>query len=187
MAHPVPQTHRQETSAAAVHAAHCTPRVSLECFPFVFGSQQKARRKQSLTRKKVEKRNDVISIFLFSTFFLKFLPHTSSQKRGGDYHAMASSQGVLNEGWKRVGLIDGWCGSECYEVVINTCQCQPMHSSLMCEEKSHVYQSLCVLASLTSFMVLMCAARCGHCARRSDSGMALGMMSLQSIHLTRTW
>ena len=75
-----------------------------------------------------------------------------------------------------VGLIDGWCGSECHGVVINNCQCQPMHPSLMCEEQSCVYQSQCVLASLTNFLVLMCAARCGHCSRYSESGMALGMM-----------
>ena len=55
------------------------------------------------------------------------------------------------------------------------------------EEQSCVYQSQCVLASSTNFLVLMCAARCGHCARRSESGMALGMMSLQSSHLTHAW
>ena len=71
--------------------------------------------------------------------------------------------------------------------VINDCQCQPMHPSLMYEEQSCVYQSRCVLASSTNFLVLMCAARCGHCARRSESGIALGMMSLQSSHLTHAW
>ena len=86
-----------------------------------------------------------------------------------------------------MGLIDGWCGSECHGVVINTCQCQHMHPSLMCEERSHVYQSRCVVASSTNFLVLTCPARCGHCARRSESGMALGMMSLQSSHLTHAW
>ena len=55
------------------------------------------------------------------------------------------------------------------------------------EEQSHVYQSRCALASSINFMVLMCDARCGHCARRSESGMALGMMSLQSSHLTHAW
>ena len=48
----------------------------------------------------------------------------------------------------------------------------------LCEEQSHVFQSRCVLASSTNFMVLMCAARCGDCARRSESGIALGMMLL---------
>ena len=71
--------------------------------------------------------------------------------------------------------------------VINTCQYQSMHPSLICEEQSCVSQSRCVLASSISFMVLMCAARCGHCARRSESGMALGMMPLQSSHLTHAW
>ena len=71
--------------------------------------------------------------------------------------------------------------------VINTCQCQPMHLSLMFKEQSHVYQSQCVLASSTNFMVLMCPARCGHCARHSEGGIALGMMSLQSSHLTHAW
>ena len=52
-----------------------------------------------------------------------------------------------------------------------------------CMWNSLVYQSRCVLASSTNFLVLMCPARCGHCARRSESGMALGMMSLQSSHL----
>ena len=32
-----------------------------------------------------------------------------------------------------------------------------------CDEQSRVYQSQCVLASLTNFLVLMCATRCGHC------------------------
>ena len=63
-----------------------------------------------------------------------------------------------------MGLIDGWRGSECHWVVINSCQCQPMHPSLVCEEQSCVYQSQCVLASSTNFMVLTCAAKCGHCA-----------------------
>ena len=86
-----------------------------------------------------------------------------------------------------MGLIDGWCGSECHGVVINNCQCQPMHPSLMCEEQLHMYQSQCVLASLTNFLVLMCATRCGHCARYSESGIALGMMLLWSSHLTIAW
>ena len=37
-----------------------------------------------------------------------------------------------------MGLIDGWCGCECHGVVINTCQYQPIHPSLMCEEQSCV-------------------------------------------------
>ena len=53
----------------------------------------------------------------------------------------------------------------------------------LCEEQSCVYQSRCVLASSANFLVLICPARCGHCARRSESGMDLGMMSLQSSHL----
>ena len=32
-----------------------------------------------------------------------------------------------------------------------------------CEEQSCVYQSRCVLASSTNFLVLTCPARCGHC------------------------
>ena len=63
----------------------------------------------------------------------------------------------------------------------------PIHPSLMCEEQSCVYQSQCVLASSINFLVLTCPARCGHCARRSESGMALGMMSLQTSHLTHAW
>ena len=56
-----------------------------------------------------------------------------------------------------------------------------------CEEQSCVYQSRCVLASSTNNLVFACAVRCGHCARHSESGMALGMMSLQSSHLTHAW
>ena len=55
------------------------------------------------------------------------------------------------------------------------------------EEQSCVYQSQCVLASSTNFLVLTCPAKCGHCARHSESGMALGMMSLQNSHLTHVW
>ena len=53
------------------------------------------------------------------------------------------------------------------------------------EEQSYMYQSRCVLASLTNFLVLTCPAKCGHCARHSESGMALGM--LQSSHLAHPW
>ena len=63
----------------------------------------------------------------------------------------------------------------------------PCTRPLCYEEQSCVYQSHCVLASSTNFLVLTCAARCGHCSRRSESGMALGMMSLQSSHLTHAW
>ena len=101
-------------------------------------------------------------------------------------HAKACWMRVERE-WKRVGLIDGWCGSECHGVVINNCQWLPMNLSLMCEEQSCVYQSRCVLASSINFMVLTCAVRCRHCSRHSESGMALGMMSLQSSHLTHAW
>ena len=67
---------------------------------------------------------------------------------------------------------------------INSCQCLPMHPSLVIEGQSLVYHSRCFLASSISLMVLACFAKCGHCVRRSESGMALGMMSLQSSHLT---
>ena len=50
-----------------------------------------------------------------------------------------------------------------------------------------MYHSWCVLASSISLMVLACLAKCGHCVRRSESGMALVMMSLQSSHLTHAW
>ena len=67
---------------------------------------------------------------------------------------------------------------------INNCQCQPMHPSLVLEGQSCVYHSRCILASSISLSVLACLAKCGHCVRRSESGMALVMMPLQSIHLT---
>ena len=70
---------------------------------------------------------------------------------------------------------------------INSCQCQPIHPSLVLEGQLRVYQSRCVLASSISLMVLACLAKCGHCVRHSESGMALGMMSLQSSHLTHAW
>ena len=70
---------------------------------------------------------------------------------------------------------------------INSCQCQPMHPSLVLEGQSRVYHSRCVLASSISLSVLACFAKCGHCVRRSESGMALVMMSLQSSHLTLAW
>ena len=67
---------------------------------------------------------------------------------------------------------------------INSCQCHSMHPSLVLEGQSHVYHSQCILASSISLSVLACFAKCGHCVSRSESGMALGMMSLQSSHLT---
>ena len=59
--------------------------------------------------------------------------HTVSKERGGDYRAVASCQGVLREGWKRVkeGGFDWWMVWECHGVVINNCQCLPMHPSLV--------------------------------------------------------
>ena len=76
-----------------------------------------------------------------------------------------------------------WLGVKHF-VIVNVCHINP---SLNGQPQSIVFQGNCVVASLTNFMVLMCAARCGHCARRSESGMALGMMSLQSSHLTHAW
>ena len=70
---------------------------------------------------------------------------------------------------------------------INSCQCHPMLKSLVLEGQSRVYHSQCVLASSMGLIVLACLAKCGHCVRHSESGMALGMMSLQSSHLTHVW
>ena len=57
-----------------------------------------------------------------------------------------------------------------------------------CVRNSHMCIKADVFLPARSIsLVLMCAARCGHCARRSESGMALGMMSLQSSHLTHAW
>ena len=72
-------------------------------------------------------------------------------------------------------------------LIINSCQCQPIHPSLVLEGQSRVYHSQCILASSISLSVLACLAKCWHCVRRSESGMALGMMSLQSSHLTYAW
>ena len=47
---------------------------------------------------------------------------------------------------------------------INSCQCQPIHPSLVLEGQSRVYQSRCVLVSSISLLVLACPAKCGHCA-----------------------
>ena len=63
--------------------------------------------------------------------------------------------------------IMGWSST-----LVHVCPC----THHLCEEQLHVYQSQCVPASLTNFIVLTCAARYGHCARCSESGMALGMM-----------
>ena len=42
---------------------------------------------------------------------------------------------------------------------INSCQCQPIHPSLVLEGQSCVYRSRCVLASSNSLMVLACLAQ----------------------------
>ena len=70
-------------------------------------------------------------LFLLSHFVILFFfcqwtnwqcaNHTISKEKGGDYRAMASSQGVLSEGWKREkgrGLTVGWCGGECHGVFL---------------------------------------------------------------------
>ena len=121
--------------------------------------------------------------------------HTVSKERGGDYRAMASCQSVLWNGQKTGGLslrvkrdekvgvwwLDGvdvsvmaWCQTLCLF------QCQHINPSLVFDEQSHVYQSQRVLASSTNFMVLTCPAKCGHCARHSESGMALEMIECRA-------
>ena len=59
----------------------------------------------------------------------------------------------------------------------------PWHPSLMSEKQSYVYQSQCVLARLVNILVFACPAMCPHSTRHSESGIALGMMLLQSSHL----
>ena len=112
-------------------------------------------------------------------------PH--SFRRGGDYHAMASSQSMLSEGEKRekeggFWLVDGVEVSvrACF---INSCQCQPMHPSSL--RDSHV----CITAD--AFLRAWPVWWCWHVLPNVDTeqvvekgGMALGMMSLQSTHLT---
>ena len=85
---------------------------------------------------------------------------------------------------KRVGfwLLDG-VEMSVMGCFINSCQCQPMHPSLVFEGQSLVYHSRCFLASSISLMVLACFAKWAHWASRWESGMTLVMMPLQSTHL----
>ena len=94
----------------------------------------------------------------------------------------------VERGMKEWGLMVGWCGSECRGVVFNNSRCQP-HAPVprVCEGQSRVSQSLCVVASSASLLVLGCSANSGHCARHWERGMALGMMSLHSNYLTHAW
>ena len=135
--------------------------VSVECvsttriiFPSVFSSS----RSSVLTIRVISSCFSQSNVWASARVPTGSVPCTQSQKREVGTialwpHARACWERVERE-WKRVGLIDGWCGSECHGVVINNCQRQPMHPSLICEEQSCVYQSQCVLASLTNFMVL---------------------------------
>ena len=50
------------------------------------------------------------------------------------------------------------------------------------EEQSCVYQSQCVLASSINFLVLMCAARCGHKAFRKWNGFGDDVVADQPPH-----
>ena len=117
--------------------------------------------------------------------------HTISEERGGDYRAMASSQGILNDGEERERgwvLIGGWCGSESdgmFHQQLSMSAHAPIPrpwGTVTC-----VYHSRCALASSVSLIVLECLAKCGHCVRHWESGMALGMMPLQSSHLSHAW
>ena len=75
---------------------------------------------------------------------------TQSPKRGGDYCAMASSQGVClgrveggeKEWWFRVWL----CGSKCHDVVFSNSRCQP-HALIphVYEGQSRVCFKSCIL------------------------------------------
>ena len=58
-------------------------------------------------------------------------------------------------------MIAGLYGSECHGVVINTCQCQPMHPSLMYEEQSHV----CIKASVMCLLLHDCNECLPHVSR----------------------
>ena len=100
-----------------------------------------------------------------------------------------SSQGALGEGEEREGgfWLMGGAKVNVIAYFTNSCQCQSMHLSLILEGQSCVHHSWCILANLVNLMVLACLAKCGHCVRRSERGMALGMMSLQSNYLTHTW
>ena len=99
-----------------------------------------------------------------STHFWSFSKNTQSHKWqwhkidvGGDDRAMAPSQGVLSEGWKRdeeggFWLVDGVEVSvmACF---INSCQCHPMHPSLILEGQSCVYHSRVVVLFGTGLVV----------------------------------
>ena len=105
--------------------------------------------------------------------------HTVSEEKGGDYRATASSQGVLSEGWKRekeggFWLVDGVEVSvmACF---INSCQCQPIHPSLVLEGQSCVYHSQCVIVSSISLLVLACFVKCACAQWCVDWGVWWGM------------
>ena len=92
-----------------------------------------------------------------------------------------------------MGLIDGWCGSECHGVVINTCQCQPMHPSLMCEEQSHGCSTfaLCPIQlslSLSSLYCLpheLCVGFVGVCCVMSCDGVRCEWCSVSRCPLPK--
>ena len=78
-------------------------------------------------------------------------------------------------------LIDGWCGSECHGVVTNTCQCQPIHSSLICEEQSCVYQSQCVLSFFKMQCCVVVATLHVHNVQKEMGGECCGMGRRQGV------
>ena len=103
-----------------------------------------------------------------------------AEGRGFEFESEEGRKGGGFGGWMGWMWV-WWLGVKHFVIV---CHINP---SLNGQSQSSVFQSRCVLASSTNFMVLVCPARCGHCARHSESGMALGMMSLQSSHLTHAW
>ena len=74
--------------------------------------------------------------------------------------------------------IMGWSST-----LVNVSPCT--HPS--CEEQSHVYQSRCVLAISTNFLVFACPARFGHCSRHSESGMTLRILRVVSQITNGLW
>ena len=74
--------------------------------------------------------------------------HKVSKERGGDYHAMASTQGMLNEslkererGWV---LIGGWCGMDTFSTH-STC-----HGLRLCCVSPIILLGVCMVGWLSS-------------------------------------
>ena len=120
--------------------------------------------------------------------------HTICKRRGEGVLWNGQKAGGLSLRVKRderVGLLVGWGGCECDDLVSNTLSSSVSVTSTHPSMVSH--SSVCfkgivfVVTSISVLVLLCCLTFAPFVQSSSQLQLALGMMSLQSSHLTHAW